>query len=244
MDIKLSEMLKNSATELLESEQSEVIVASESATLMSVFRDCYDTFIGVLDFYSIYRNYALRTGKTGLGEIQKLLIANGVTRSDGQPISTIQISRYLSVIRKERQKSIKAIPSPTHPEAIARNKVAVRSGNPVSLPTLPNNVAIVPNAPYIHPEPIQEMVTITVERIQKEQVEGFPHAWSGQDEFFLIEKIYKHYKENHKSLNPSFWNDIKRMTYKHASETYRPAIHAMEAKLKAKGLWEHYKDMK
>ena len=237
-------MLRNSATELLESEQSEVIVASESATLMSVFRDCYDTFIGVLDFYSMYRNYALRTGKTGLGEIQKLLSSNGVTRSNGQPISTAQISRYLSVIRKERQKSIKAIPSPTHPEAIARNKVAVRSGNPVSFPTLPNNVAIVPNAPYIHPELIPEMVPITVERIQKEQSEKFPHDWSGQDEFFLMEYLYKHYLENKKGLNPTFWNDIKSRSYNHPSDTYRPALHAFEAKLKAKGLWEHYKDMK
>lgn len=225
---------------LLQEKQRECLDNAE--TLMDIFRKNYDSFEKVVDFYKRNKKFAKRSGESAYSRIQSMLLSKGVTAISGDPVSLSAIGNYMNSVRNERmgKKRSRAEVAATSPHVLARQRVAAISREPACA-KLTVQVAEIPGK-FVAPEPVQEMVTDSVARLAREEREGFVVGWSGQDEYFLMNVLFKGYEEyKSKTFDTDcFWNDIKKVSYKFKSETYRPAARSLEMKLKKHGLWQHY----
>lgn len=233
---------------LKQADMEALLGGDDFGNLAKVFRDCYDVFQDKLDNYEVNRRLAKRTGRSGLKEIQKLLIAAGVFReSDGMPLELGHISSLMNKVRAEKNilnsKNVK--PSPPNPTEKAFAKHKLMSGGVV--PSLPESMPtpVVISAPYVRPKAVS-FSNAGIKMREYIDAMKLDAPWTAVDEFFLVEILFmEEFKsKNLHVINGTFWTEMKSSTFTFSSDQYRSASQMIEERLKRLRIWEHYKDMK
>jgi len=217
----------------------------EGKVLMNVFRDNFDKFEELIQFFSSKRSYAKKVGKTALGEIAKILIESGVTRTDGSELSANQISRYLSYVRKERAK----VKSKTAPLPMDKTKLAIHHAvggdltrlESVTPPPSSGHKAVIG---FIEPVPMSCTIPETLARLRRESKGGFTVDWNGYDVFTLRTLLYREYekvKDSH--ISPTFFKVVNEYSFKFRTDALHDVLKLLTEKLKTKKIHMHYVDL-
>lgn len=215
--------------------------------ILNVFRDNFDSFEELIDFYSANRKYAQSVGKTAVGEIGKILFAGGITRSDGQAISSAQISRYMSIVRKERsKKAVAVIPLPSNKALRALHNAVGGDLTRLASVTPPlHQVAISkPDNGFIEPAPISVTIPETLKRLRLEEKAGFVSDWNGYDVFTLRTLLYREYeKVKSQHLKPSFFNVVNDFNFRFSTDGLSEILQLLTAKMNKKNIYTFYADI-